>query len=90
MTKAFPDEISSLQKGESVKRNSCLYKLDPMLENGLLRVGGRLSRAAMPEEAKHPAILARQFHISDLILQHIHQQTGHGGRNHVLSKPASQ
>lgn len=48
-----------------------------------MRVGGRLSRA---EEAKHSAILARDFHTSDLILRHIHWQTGHGGRNHVLSK----
>ena len=84
--KRFTDEICSLQKGESVKRNSHLYRLDPILEEGVLRVGGRLSRSAMPDEAKHPAILAKDLHISDLILRHIHQQTGHGGRNHMLSK----
>lgn len=33
-----------------------MHKLNPVLRDGILSVGGRLSRAAMPEEAKHPAI----------------------------------
>ncbi len=39
------------QERFSVKINSDLYKLHPMLEDGLLLVGGRLGRAAMPEVA---------------------------------------
>ena len=57
-----------------------------MLDNGLLRVGGRLNRLAMPEEAKHPIILSKDLHISTLLLRHIHEQLGHGGRNHMLSR----
>lgn len=53
--------------------------------NIFLRVGGRLSKASMPEETKHPLILVKDQHISILILCHIHEQLGHGGRNHVLS-----
>ncbi|KAK5928662.1 hypothetical protein CgunFtcFv8_013710 [Champsocephalus gunnari] len=83
--KRFPDEIKGLQKGEGVKRTSHIYKLNPVLEDGVLRVGGRLSRAAMPEESKHPAILAKDLHISDIILRQVHQDVGHGGRNHMLS-----
>ncbi|TKS69341.1 hypothetical protein D9C73_003405 [Collichthys lucidus] len=82
----YSEEISCLQRGESVKRNSHIYKLNPMLDDGALRVGGRLSNAAMPEESKHPVIIAKDLHISDLIIRHIHQVVGHGGRNHVLSK----
>ena len=82
----FSEEFSCLQKGESVKRGSHIRRLNPKLEDGVLRVGGRLSRAAMPEESKHPAILAKDLHISDLILQHIHREVGHGGRNHMLSR----
>lgn len=52
----------------------------------MLRVGGRLSKAAMPEESKYPAILAKDLHIADLLLQHIHREVGHGGRNHMLSR----
>lgn len=45
---------------------------------------GRLSRAAMPDEARHPVILAKDLHITDLVLHHIHQRTGHGGCNHII------
>ena len=82
----YSEEFSCLQRGESVKANSHIYKLDPILDDGVLRVGGRLSKAAMPEESKHPAIIAKDLHISDLIIRHIHKAVGHGGRNHVLSK----
>lgn len=40
----------------------------------------------MPAEAKHPIILAKDFHISDILLRHIHREVGHGGRNHMLAK----
>ncbi len=83
--KRFADEISSLKKGMSVKRTSHIHRLNPILENDGLRVGRRLSRAAMPNEMKHPVILAKDSHISDLILRHIHKQVGHGGHNHMLS-----
>ncbi len=54
----FNEEISMLQKGNaSVKRNSCLTKLDPVLQDGVLRVGGRLGRSAMPEHVKHSVII---------------------------------
>lgn len=51
-----------------------------------MRVGGRLSRAAMPEELKQPAILPKDHHVAVLLLRKIHEDTGHTGRNHVFSK----
>ena len=82
----FKKEIAALSAGKSVAKDSVIYKLDPRLEDGVLRVGGRLSRAAMPEEAKHPLILSKDRYISTLILRHIHQQLGHSGRNHTLAE----
>lgn len=82
----FSMEIASLESGKSkIRKNSAIYKLNPILEDGLLRAGGRLCKIAMPEEVKHPVILSKEQHISKLILKHIHEQTGHGGRNHILS-----
>ncbi len=61
----FNEEISMLQKGNaSVKRNSCLTKLDPVLQDGVLRVGGRLGRSAMPEHVKQPQSLYLKTHMS--------------------------
>lgn len=83
----FKEEFAVLEAGKThVKRSSHLYKLDPVLDEGLLRVGGRLNRLAMPEEVKHPIILSIDLHISTLLLRHIHKQLGHGGRNHMLSR----
>lgn len=50
--KSFRDEVTSLQKSQPVKRSSRIYKLDPILQNGIIRVGGRLSKLAMPEKQK--------------------------------------
>ncbi|XP_051786109.1 uncharacterized protein LOC127528851 isoform X1 [Erpetoichthys calabaricus] len=63
-----------------------MYKLDPIIQDGILRVGGRLGKAAMPEEAKHPAILHKHSRVASLILQHIHKRIGHCGRNYVLAQ----
>lgn len=84
--KTFKEEFVALSAGKPVTRDSSIYKLDPRLEDGCLRVGGRLSKAALPEESKHPLILSKDQHISTIILRHVHQQVGHSGRNHTLSK----
>ncbi|KAK7878865.1 hypothetical protein WMY93_034256, partial [Mugilogobius chulae] len=84
--KRFPEEFLCLEKSQNIKKNSRLYKLSPKLEDGMLRVGGRLSKSSLPLESKHPIILAKDLHISTLLLRSIHQQVGHSGRNHMLSK----
>ena len=82
----FKAEIASLNNGCSVSKESPVYRLDPVMDNGILRVGGRLDKAAMPAESKHPVILSKDLHVSVLILRHIHHQLGHAGRNHMLSR----
>ena len=81
----FSEEISLLTAGKAIKGSSHLFKLDPVMVNGTLRVGGRLSKAALSEEAKHPAILPKSSNISELILRRVHEKVGHSGRNHMLS-----
>ena len=44
-----------------------------------------MSRALLPDDAKHPIILPKVGHISTLILRHVHEMSGHSGRNHVLA-----
>ncbi|XP_031440139.1 uncharacterized protein LOC116224450 [Clupea harengus] len=69
-----------------VHKGSKICRLDPVLDEGILRVGGRLHKSAMPEETKHPCILPKDSHISILLLRHIHERCGHNGRNHMLSE----
>ncbi|KAK7944331.1 hypothetical protein WMY93_000059 [Mugilogobius chulae] len=82
----FPEELSCLEKQQPIKPSSHIRKLCPQLQDGVLRVGGRLCRLAMPVEVKHPIILTKNLHVTELLLRHIHQEVGHGGRNHMLSK----
>ncbi|XP_064647086.1 uncharacterized protein LOC135499946 [Lineus longissimus] len=84
----FCEEIKCLEEGSGnvVKRASTLYQLDPFLEDSLVRVGGRLSNSAMPRKAKHPVILPKNCHVSQLILQDIHRNLLHSGRNHMIAK----
>lgn len=83
---SFPAEMTTLEtKSSSVQKKSSLYRLDPMLDDGLLRVGGRLHKLAMPEETKHQVILPKDAHISTLLPRHAHEQSAHSGRNYILS-----
>ena len=75
----YSEEICALREHAPIKKKSQIYKLDPVLQDGILRVGGRLNKAAMPQEAKHPAILSKVSPIANLLLQHIHQEVGHCG-----------
>lgn len=42
--------------------------MDPVMDKGLLRVGGQISKGSMPMELKNPMILPKDSHISKLIL----------------------
>jgi len=84
---AFASEIDTLLEGKShVKDNSYVQKLDPILDHGVLRVGGRLCDSTMPLESKNPIILPKNHHVSNLILGQIHIDLKHGGRNHMLAR----
>ena len=48
-------------------------------------MGGQLQKSSIRARAKHPAIFPKNHHISDLIVRHHHQISGHPGIEHTLS-----
>jgi len=75
------------QRDISLKKTSCMYRLDPFLDaDGILRVGGRLRRANMPEGVKHLVILPRRSHITELIIQYCHHAIKHQGSGMTLNE----
>lgn len=87
----YPEELSSLLgKDSHVRRSNQLSKLDPFLHDGIFKVGGRLNKSAMPEEARCPTVLHKEHHIARLILQQVHRQNGHCGRNQLIAKVRQQ
>ena len=95
---AFTEEIQALNRpdslpddnkhgtGKSVSKSSPLYMLDPVIdENRLLRIGGRIKHASAPNEIKHPILLPRRDHVTDLVIEHYHVHSCHSGRGMTLN-----
>lgn len=78
--KSYAQEIKCCTERLPLPKNSKLIKLLPHLDTvGLLRVGGRLSKANIPEDAKHQLILPPKARISHLLIRDAHYKTVHGG-----------
>jgi len=62
-----------------LKRVSSLYRLDPFLDsNGVMRVGGRIRRANIPESLSHPVILPQRSHVTELVIKHYYEMNPMG------------
>ena len=77
----FKNEIASLshteQKPKLTTQNR-LLRLDPFIDDqGLIRVGGRLGNSTLPFAVKHPIILPRCSHVTELIIDHFHERVKH-------------
>ena len=91
--KCFKEELDCLETCQLqsnntrniLKKKSNIYKLDPFLSEGLIRVGGRLRRAPITSDAQCPIILPKKHHLTDLVIQHYHVIVGHSGLEYTLS-----
>ena len=73
-------ERTVTHENKAMKKASSLYQLDPFLDaSGVLRVGGRIKCSSQSYGAKHPIILPRKGHITELIICHHHQLVEHQG-----------
>ena len=54
---SYRDEISRISSGKSLLGSSSIAKLDSIIQDGLLRVGGLLNHSRLRPEQKHPIIL---------------------------------
>ncbi len=78
----FGSLMNLLRSAQEIPPRHPLAGLAPFLStDGLLRVGGRLKRSDFPLDRKHPILLPKNHRISDIILLHYHQLTGHQGRH---------
>ena len=47
------------------------------MEEGIIRVGGRLQNANISAETKYPIVLPKDGHFTELVIQEAHEKTGH-------------
>ena len=79
----FSSEIKHLESNKPIKHTK-LLKLNPFLDRGLLRIGGRLSRLDLCYEEKHPLILPAKGNLVALMVRNMHQRTQRGGTQLTL------
>ena len=91
---SFPEEVACLKRRSSndppskaiVKKSRKLAALSPFMgDDGLLRVGGRLERAEISFDAKHPTVIPSKHHIVGPLIRHYHEREGHAGTRAVLA-----
>lgn len=90
---AFSSEIKRIKQGKEVSpkdKTNKLHKLSPFVDdNGVLRVGGRLTRSSLHPHIKHPAIVPKRSHVSSLLIKHYHEKVQHQGRGITVNEMRS-
>ncbi|KAL0822198.1 hypothetical protein ABMA28_004328 [Loxostege sticticalis] len=82
----FGEEIKHLRLHGYVPKKSVLHNLVPILDqNGLLRVGGRITQASVSFEKQHPIIIPEKSHLAKLLVADAHIKTLHGGPQVMLN-----
>lgn len=75
----FADTLISIKKNVPIS-NKKLRRLSPFLdENGVLRVGGRLTKANLPYDSQHQIILQKDCAIALKIVRDCHLKNLHAG-----------
>ena len=77
----YSEEFTALSQKRQDLKTSSLAKLNPILEDGVIRVGGRLKHAELNSDEKNPLILPGNHHVSTLLTRHYHEQVKHQGRH---------
>ena len=63
-----------------------LRKLNPFLEEEVMRASGRLRNSYLEYDAKHPMIRPPNHPTTAMIIEKDHGEQGHSGISHVLNK----
>ena len=84
---SFHEELYNLRSKKPVHCSSRLATLTPHLDKkGVMRVGGRLSRAPLPFSGRHPIILDPEHNLTRLIVYQFHYDFFHAKTEHILGK----
>lgn len=82
----FGPEIAKCLSKSSVSPSSSLKSLNPFIDtDGLLKVGGRLQAANITYNRKHPIILPKKNHLTQLLVSDYHSRNLHSGIQLTLS-----
>lgn len=80
----FPQEYHNLRNNKIIHKSSKILSLNPFLQNGVMRVGGRIKNSGQPFETKHPIILPGSHYLTKQILRNEHERLLHCGVQNLL------
>ena len=84
------DKTSSGQSVNRVKtEHRKLLAYCPYIDDGVIRIGGRLQRSQLPDNVKHPVVLPKRHHLTGLIILEAHRKCGHFSNNYVMNELTS-
>jgi hypothetical protein len=78
---AYALELKALNRKVALDAASPLAKVSPYLDQGLLRVGGRIVNAPVPFDVRHPIVLPPKAIVTERIVRAIHIK----GKGHTSS-----
>jgi len=82
----WSNDINSLINNSILSNKSKLKNLQPFLENGIMRVGGRLKNALYLDQfQRNPILIPQNSVIASLILQNEHEKLLHAGPQAMLA-----
>lgn len=79
----FGKEFELLQNEQLCCKS--LRHLNPFIDNGCIRVGGRLANAQISYRTKHPLLLPKKDHLVNILIDHFHRLYLHTGPHLLLS-----
>ena len=83
-SESFPEDIKDIQRTHAVKAPSKVVNFNPYLDQqGTLRSLSRLQKAPINSRIKNPQIVDAKHYIIRLYIQHIHEDEGHVGLEHI-------
>ncbi|GFT94499.1 uncharacterized protein TNCV_1962391 [Trichonephila clavipes] len=76
----FHSEIQLLKKKHPLPNSSKLLPLGIFLDtDGIIKVGGRLKNSSLSPIQKHPILLLKSHHLTNLVIQYFHHINLHSG-----------
>ncbi|XP_030602936.1 uncharacterized protein LOC115792515 [Archocentrus centrarchus] len=83
----YAEEIKLLKNGKALPLKSKLFQMDTFLDSdGLLKVGGRLQDASFSSALKHPILVPKGHHVTQLIIAHFHSKVHHQGKGLTINE----
>ncbi|CAG4962097.1 unnamed protein product [Parnassius apollo] len=84
---SFREDIKRLQQGKQLEGSSKLKRLDVVLEEGLLRLKGRVDAIqGVTRDYKRPIVLDSKDKTTQLIIEEFHRRFNHGNHATVMNE----